>query len=103
MNIALMCAEKDPIDCHRAILVARELVEQGKDVDHILATGEIETHQALERRLLEDRGLSGKTLPGWREGPEELEELKDKAYSMQEGKIAYVDKERSLGARENQL
>jgi uncharacterized protein (DUF488 family) len=28
-TVALMCAEKDPLDCHRAILVCRHLVDRG--------------------------------------------------------------------------
>ena len=31
MSIALMCAEKDPLECHRTILVARELVSSGSE------------------------------------------------------------------------
>ena len=96
MKIALMCAEKDPLDCHRTILVARELVGLGKDVDHILATGEIETHQAVMRRLYGRLGLSEEDLF---RGPEDLD---DEAYSMQEQKIAYVDEERATETQEGQ-
>src|SRR5262249_40063791 len=35
--IALMCAEKEPLDCHRTLLVSRALVERGLVVRHILA------------------------------------------------------------------
>lgn len=51
-RIALMCAEKDPIECHRALLVARRLFETGFPVNHILADGSLETHEAMESRLL---------------------------------------------------
>lgn len=51
-RIALMCAERDPMDCHRAILVGRHLAERGADVAHILADGTIEAHAALERRMI---------------------------------------------------
>ena len=51
MRIALMCAEKDPLQCHRTILVSRHLVEQGVDVLHILADGGIESHADVMRRL----------------------------------------------------
>ena len=50
--IALMCAEKDPINCHRAILVARVFYQKGINVIHIMPYGESITHQELERRLL---------------------------------------------------
>jgi uncharacterized protein (DUF488 family) len=50
-RIALMCAEKDPIECHRTILVARHLAARDIDVRHILASGEIETHAGAMGRL----------------------------------------------------
>lgn len=50
-QIAFMCAEKDPIDCHRTTLVARKFDELGYEVNHILHDGSIETHEALEKRM----------------------------------------------------
>ena len=52
-KIALMCAEKDPLNCHRALLIAPELLRQGMQVAHILEDGRLEPHQALEKRLME--------------------------------------------------
>ncbi|MCH8242748.1 MAG: DUF488 domain-containing protein [Planctomycetes bacterium] len=52
-RIALMCAEKDPLDCHRTILVARNLVEQGVTVSHILSDGSVESHDQSVSRLME--------------------------------------------------
>ena len=51
-RIALMCAEKEPLDCHRTLLVARALVERGVSVGHILADGSLEAHAATLDRLL---------------------------------------------------
>lgn len=51
-RIALLCAEKDPLACHRAILVARALHEQGAKVCHIHPDGVLETHAALESRMM---------------------------------------------------
>jgi uncharacterized protein (DUF488 family) len=51
-RIALMCAEKDPVECHRALLVSRQLFESGFPVSHILADSSLESHEALESRLL---------------------------------------------------
>lgn len=45
-TIALMCAEKDPADCHRTHLVAPALVKRGVEVRHILADGMIVPHDA---------------------------------------------------------
>lgn len=51
-RVALLCAEKDPLDCHRTILVARHAARFAK-VTHILADGALETHEDAERRLLD--------------------------------------------------
>ena len=51
-NIVLMCTEKDPIDCHRAIMVARAFSLRGIDVRHILPNGKYQTQQELDERLL---------------------------------------------------
>ena len=51
-RIALMCSEKDPLGCHRALLVGRKLFSDGINVQHILANGDLEPHAALEMRLL---------------------------------------------------
>lgn len=52
-NIVLMCTEKDPIDCHRAIMVARAFALRGIDVKHILPNGKYQTQQELDERLLD--------------------------------------------------
>ena len=51
-RIALMCAEKEPLDCHRTILVSRRLREDGFIVKHILANGEAEDHDHAIERLI---------------------------------------------------
>ncbi|MDP2174145.1 MAG: DUF488 domain-containing protein [Candidatus Cloacimonadaceae bacterium] len=50
---ALLCAEKDPFDCHRAIMVGRALSLQGYEVQHILADGSIQTQIELDKILLD--------------------------------------------------
>lgn len=52
-NVALMCAEKDPIDCHRAIMVSRPFYQKGLDVKHIHTNGDLSTQKDLENRLIE--------------------------------------------------
>ena len=49
-KVALLCAERNPIDCHRFHLIARELAARQIGVAHILSTGEIEPHADTERR-----------------------------------------------------
>ena len=52
-RIALMCAEKEPLDCHRTILVAQALAKRGAVIEHILANGAIEHHDVTLERLVE--------------------------------------------------
>ncbi|MEA3351569.1 MAG: DUF488 family protein [Chloroflexota bacterium] len=51
-RVALMCAEKEPLDCHRTILVCRNLKTRGVSIKHILADGALEDHRDTEGRLL---------------------------------------------------
>ncbi|MCI6190044.1 MAG: DUF488 domain-containing protein [Clostridium sp.] len=52
-KIALMCTEKDPIDCHRAIMVSRAFnKKKGIEVEHILPNGDIQTQKELDNRLV---------------------------------------------------
>jgi uncharacterized protein (DUF488 family) len=57
-RIALMCAERDPLGCHRCLLVGRRLRERGVEVGHILADGTVQPHEAIESRLLRVTGIS---------------------------------------------
>jgi uncharacterized protein (DUF488 family) len=57
-RIALMCAEREPLDCHRFLLVSRHLRERGVCLRHILADGSIEPHEITENRLLRQAGLA---------------------------------------------
>ena len=41
-TVAMMCAEKDPQNCHRTHLVAPALAALGVEISHILADGNIE-------------------------------------------------------------
>lgn len=56
-TIALLCAEREPLDCHRGVLISRVLSEAGWRVRHLLADGSIEEHAATERRLVELVGV----------------------------------------------
>ena len=56
-RIALMCAEKDPLRCHRTHLVAQALGAEGVEVAHILADGEIERHARTMDRSMADSGV----------------------------------------------
>jgi uncharacterized protein (DUF488 family) len=50
-RVALMCAEKEPLDCHRTLLVSRALEQRGASIAHILADGNMETQAQAMTRL----------------------------------------------------
>ena len=56
-HVALLCTEKEPLECHRTLLVARALAERGVDVQHILADGALESHGDAMTRLVEAHKL----------------------------------------------
>lgn len=96
--IALMCSEKDPLDCHRTILVARYLVAQGINVQHIRESGALESHDQIIGRLLRKLDLLNGDL--LRSQTEMIEE----AYSRRGDEIAYertaTSDERNLKGQE---
>jgi uncharacterized protein (DUF488 family) len=55
-RIAMMCAERDPADCHRALLVGRVLSGSGAELIHIHADGATEGQSSFEARLLAAAG-----------------------------------------------
>lgn len=55
-QVCVLCAEREPLDCHRCLLVARSVGERGLTVGHILHDGSIEPHAETEQRLLAPSG-----------------------------------------------
>ena len=51
-SMALMCAEKEPLNCHRTLLVAPALADRGLNLIHIHADGALEPHGEAMHRLL---------------------------------------------------
>jgi uncharacterized protein (DUF488 family) len=84
-RIALMCAEKDPLECHRTLLVARKLYQAGVDIAHIHADGSLEGHRTLESRLLDVCKLPEGDLFKQRD------EFVAEAYAIQGERFAYQD------------
>jgi uncharacterized protein (DUF488 family) len=94
-RLALMCAERDPLHCHRMILVSRHLAEAGGDIRHILADGALETQAEAEDRLLARHGLAHDDLLRTRA------DRLDEAYARQAGQIAWrrpIERQSSGGA-----
>lgn len=103
-RIVLMCAEKDPLQCHRALLIARELVgprDDGHDreVRHILANGQSEDHAFTVKRLCGDSRIrkeyektrQGDLLSDSAAFENEMSSLEDFAYRMRGHEVAYHD------------
>jgi hypothetical protein len=99
-----MCAEKDPITCHRAILICQYLRDFDLDIHHILSNGDLESHFQLEDRLLESLDLLPKPhvqLSIFDEVNNAIntlintprEELITRAYKQQGDKVAYIEPE----------
>src|SRR4030067_438823 len=86
-RIALMCAEKDPLDCHRTILVARELLKRGLTITHILEDGSLESHTESILRLVASLGMSLDDMFISRD------EIIEQAYNKQANRIAYDQSE----------
>jgi uncharacterized protein (DUF488 family) len=87
-NIALMCSEKDPIDCHRNILVARELSKKNIEIYNIMDNKKIETQKKIEERLVNVYFPNRKQLSLFEE-PKSHYELINRAYKLANEKIAY--------------
>jgi uncharacterized protein (DUF488 family) len=52
-TLALLCAEKEPLNCHRTLLVSRQLEESRRvRVKHILEDGSVEMHTQTVARML---------------------------------------------------
>jgi uncharacterized protein (DUF488 family) len=49
-RISLVCAEEDPLQCHRRFLLTGPLSDRGAEVLHIRKTGAIETEVAVTAR-----------------------------------------------------
>ena len=84
-RIALVCAEKDPITCHRTVLVCRHLRADPIQIRHILDDGSIETMEQAETRLLAAVKLPTEHLFRPRS------ELIEQAYDLQGERIAYTE------------
>ncbi len=51
-NICMMCSEKEPLDCHRSILIGRHLDQDQFILKHIKSDGSLETHnEAMDRYI----------------------------------------------------
>ncbi len=75
-RIALMCAEKDPVNCHRTFLICRTLRSYPIRILHILENGSLEDHINTESRLLKLHGLDQEDI--FRTEKERVDEVYDR-------------------------
>lgn len=96
-SIVLMCAEREPLDCHRTLLVARALDRRGLEILHIHADGRLERHADAMDRLVEkfDLHAEGDLF----RGPRSRAELVAEAVTRQASKVAYPDSGMDAGQR----
>ena len=85
--VSLMCAEADPLACHRTILICPELKMLCLDmkITHILGDGSLESHEEAERRLIRLHRLQPELFGELTS----LSGLIERAYDMQAERIAY--------------
>jgi uncharacterized protein (DUF488 family) len=83
-KLALMCSEKEPIECHRTLLVGQTLFEKGVSVTHIHGDGTLESHEDAIQRLLKIFKLDEPDL--FRTN----EEIVEEALLRQEQKVAFT-------------
>ena len=83
-RVALVCAEGDPLTCHRFLLLARYLRSPGLEIVHILPDGRGEPHSETELRLMRQTGLQQSDL--FVQNPKALEE----AYEIQSRRVAFA-------------
>lgn len=82
-TITMLCAESDPLMCHRCILVSRHLAGRGISVRHILENGLPEEHEATIGRLVLTLRIP-EIYPSWSET-----EMRSLAYRIRGDQIPY--------------
>lgn len=84
-KIVLMCSEKEPLECHRTLLISRSIETHTVKILHIHRDGQIESQDEAIQRLLKIWKLDSPSLFG-----EDTERINE-AFTKQESKYAYFD------------
>lgn len=63
-RVAMLCAEEDPLDCHRGLMIAPALGERGVATAHLRGDGSVESMEAMEGRLLAETRVGADFLNG---------------------------------------
>jgi uncharacterized protein (DUF488 family) len=86
-SLALLCAEEDPITCHRFLLIGPALLEAGVEPRHIRKDGSLESQRDAEDRLLRENHY-GDVSSDALFAADRAAALED-AYVLQEGRCAF--------------
>ena len=86
-SCALLCAEEDPLECHRFLMICPELVRMGIRPLHIRKGSKIESQEDAENRLLDAHGFGGVAASTL--FPQSRTDALEEAYDLQSGKFAY--------------
>ena len=90
--VAIMCAEKDPLICHRTNLIAKAFYEANFEIIHIMPEGKTCSQQDIEKRLLDKFFPDRKQLNLFEQLTEE--DYIKQAYRKQNEKIGFnIEKE----------
>ena len=84
-HTAILCSEKDPLECHRTILICRHLRQFPVRIQHILEDGRLEGHPEAESRLVRQRRIE----PSLFDADPGGEGLIRRAYDAQAERIAF--------------
>lgn len=89
LNLALVCSEADPIECHRAILVCRHLDDIRDRIVHLHGDHHLEDQAAFDRRLVELQDLTPAPLL---QQPGDWESAVATAYQKRGEAVAYRER-----------
>ena len=96
-SVAMMCAEEDPLECHRFLMIGPELIKLGIVPLHIRKGSQIETQEAAENRLLAGTGfeaVAANTL-----FPDARSQALEDAYRLQAERFAFRAKSLAFDPR----
>ncbi len=102
-TVVMMCAEEDPLECHRFLMNCAELAAWGVAPRHLRKDGRIEEQADAEDRLLAEHGSAAVARGGLFYTPAERAAALEEAYSRQAAQFAFrpdrpVQQEREFGA-----
>lgn len=86
-RVAVMCSEKEPLNCHRTLLVAQALDRRGVGVEHILVDGSLASHAAVVDDLLSRHDLGDAQLELF---PRTRDERVEEAVARQARAVGFV-------------